>query len=168
MFNIVALFLPNFIKGKIPSLLKYGGYALIVAAISTVAFFSFKYFIDSNNENKRIQQQQLIDKAQLIVEQENKIREQQRQIAQATQAIEELKQSHEQTLASVNALKQEQKKIQGIVVKKKQIIEKEFEEIDSLGIPEVDKDAQKSLALITGLNDTYQSLFGNQDKVEVN
>lgn len=168
MFNIIALFLPSFIKGKIPSLLKYGGYAIIVAAISAVAFFSFKYYIDSNKESKQAQQQDLMEKVKLIEEQQNKIKEQERQIEQATQAILELKHSHEQTLATVNELKQEQKKIQAVVVKKKQVIQKEFEEIDALDIPAVDKDAQKSLALITGLNDTYQSLFNNEDKVEVN
>lgn len=171
MLNIVALFLPSYIKNKLPLISKYFLWVLgIIFVVGTL--YVAGSLINKNLTNaaqaRAQQQKELVQKSETIVAQEKKIEEQKRELDQIKQSIEELKASHEQTLASVNELKQEQKKIQITVTKKKQIIEKELSKIENLDIPQEDKDAQKSLVLIQGLNDTYCELFKDSCKAGVN
>lgn len=168
MFNLIMLALPGFVKGKLPVVLKYAKWLGIIAVVIGVLFTAGS-IINSNITNaKKQREQELVQKAELIVTQEKKIEEQKRELEQIKQVIEELKQSHEQTLATVKELKQEQKKIEITVTKKKKTIDNALKQIDTLDIPEADKDSQKSAVLIKGLNETYCELFKDSCNPGVN
>lgn len=145
MFNLIMLALPGFVKGKLPVVLKYAKWIGIVAVVIGVLFTAGS-IINNNITNAK----------------------KQRELEQIKQVIEELKQSHEKTLATVKELKQEQKKIEITVTKKKKTIDNALKQIDTLDIPEADKDSQKSAVLIKGLNETYCELFKDSCNPGVN
>lgn len=167
MFNLIMLALPGFVKGKLPVVLKYAKWLGIILAacllvyglVSTVnrSIAGFEMKVKEASENKM-----------LVVAQQQKIEQQKQELEQIKQSIEQLKQSHEKTLATVNQLKQEQKKIEITVTKKKKTIDNALKQIDTLDIPEADKDSQKSAVLIKGLNETYCELFKDSCNPGVN
>ena len=168
MLNLIMLALPSFFKGKLSTVLKYAKWAGIIAVAIGVLFTAGSLLNNNFNNAKKLHEQDITQKAALIATQEQKIEQQKRELDQIKQSIEEMKKSHEKTLATVNELKQEQKKIEITVTKKKKNIEASLKQIDSLDIPEPDKDSQKSEVLIKGLNETYCELFKDSCNTEGN
>lgn len=168
MLNLLMLALPTSFKGKLPVIGKYLGYGAIGLLLVGLVYFVVSTMNTNMANVKHQREQEIAQKAAVIATQQNTIEQQKQELEQIKQSIEQLKQSHEKTLATVNELKQEQKKIQITVTKKKQVIEKQLKQIDTLDIPEEDKDAQKSLVLIKGLNETYCELFKDSCNPGVN
>lgn len=171
MFNLIMLALPGFIKGKLPVISKY--FLWILGIVFLVATLYLAGSVINKNltnaaQSRAQQQKELVQKAETIVAQEKKIEQQKQELEQIKQTLVQMKESHEKTLAVVQELKQEQKKIEIVVTKKKQVIDKTLKQIDTLDIPEADKDQQKSAVLIKGLNETYCELFPNTCKTEGN
>lgn len=167
MLNLLMLALPTSFKGMLPIVLKYAKWIGIVLAGCILAY-GLVSTVNRSIAGYELKAKEAADNKVLVALQQKKIEDQKQELEQIKQSIEQLKQSHEQTLATVNELKQEQKKIQITVTKKKQVIEKQLKQIDTLDIPEEDKDAQNSLVLIKGLNDTYCELFKDSCNPGVN
>ena len=167
MFNLIMLALPGFIKGKLPTMLKCAKW-VGVAIILLTLLFGMGMAVNKMLQSYGIKAKEASENKVLVAVQDKQIQQQKQELEQIKQTLEQMKASHEKTLAVVQELKQEQKKIEIVVTKKKQVIDKTLKEIDTLDIPEADKDQQKSAVLIKGLNETYCELFKDSCKAGVN
>lgn len=167
MFNLIMLALPGFVKGKLPTVLKYAKWIAIVLA-GCLLVYGLVSTVNRSIQSFEMQVKKASEDKILIAAQEKQIEQQKQQIEQIKQSLEEMKQSHEQTLVTINELQQERKKIEIAVTKKKKTIDNALKQIDNLDIPEADKDSQRSEVLIKGLNETYCELFKDSCKEGVN
>lgn len=168
VLEFVFFVIPNLFKGKAASILKYIAYALAAALAAGVLYIAGNLINNNFSNAKKQREAEFIANKELVVQQAAKIKQQASELDEIKQALQELKQSHEKTLAIVNELKQEQKKIEITVTKKKKIIDKALKQIDNSNASDADKDQQKSAVLIKGLNETYCELFKDSCKEGVN
>lgn len=158
MLNFILFAAPKLFKEAIPTISKWAKvivpFVLIIALFFVISALMNRVKGDVSTEATKAAQN-----VALIAEQKKQIEEQKAVIEEMRKNIEQMKASHEATLLLVNELNQEKKKIEIKVTKKKQSIQKTLNHIESLDIPEVDKEKQKSEALIKGLNETYCELF---------
>lgn len=158
MFDFPLYVLSSIFKGNAIKFVAWGKW-LAIACLVAIAGYACYLLIDkvtsvfSDEENTLIQ-----SKAQ-IAKQEEQIKAQQVLIQEMKKSIEQLKASNEATLLIVKELNDDQKKIEIKVISNKKSIDKSLAHVESLDIPEVEKEKKKSQILIKGLNQTYCELF---------